>query len=307
MSQQLDRTTNPVETALSQVQTFSNRGILFNRRLNITLLRVPKIAGLLPKLGLSVNSITNTSYLAEFNNQTFSGQASSLIQFKGTKNAPVWVYVVNKDSNEVISEDHERFSSQGLFNYTLNSSEAGSYAVVASMTPLPKEVVLREPNRFDTASVDVTLWEVRAITQNISDIWARWQGRAIYRQPLPQLFWHYPGYTLGLAGSSHWRDIFPVVGSRSVEYMVGVSAWCNTPESLPSEDECCAARQHTWWNSTIEARKVAGSQWTTLGSDQINLSYHNSATFTTSSATYNGRCVAQGPALCGWETGPNCS
>ena len=183
----------------------------------------------------------------------------------------------------------------------------GCYAVVASMTPLPKEVVLREPNRFDTASVDVTLWEVRAITQNISDIWARWQGRAIYRQPLPQLFWHYPGYTLGLAGSSHWRDIFPVVGSRSVEYMVGVSAWCNTPESLPSEDECCAARQHTWWNSTIEARKVAGSQWTTLGSDQINLSYHNSATFTTSSATYNGRCVAQGPALCGWETGPNCS
>jgi hypothetical protein len=302
-----------VEVGLPQAQEISGRGILFHRRFSAALpaLRnmviLNRIAGALPKFGLSVNSIENKSYLAEFNGQTFSGSASSLIQFKGIKDAPVWTYLVNKDKNEVISEDRGRFDSQALFNYTVNSSEAGSYAVVASMTPLPKEIVLREPNRLDTASVDVTFWEVRAVTQNISDIWARWQGRSIYRQPLPQLFWHYPGYTVGLAGSSFWRDVFPVVGNESVEYMVGVSAWCNTWDPYPTEAECCAARRSTWWNSTIEARRVAGSEWTTLGSDQINLSYHNSATFTTSSATYNGRCVAQGPALCGWETGPNCS
>jgi len=302
-----------VEVGLPQVQEISGRGILFHRRFSAALpaLRnmviLNRIAGALPKFGLSVNSIENKSYLAEFNGQTFSGSASSLIQFKGIKDAPVWTYLVDKDKNEVISEDRGRFDSQALFNYTVNSSEAGSYAVVASMTPLPKEIVLREPNRLDTASVDVTFWEVRAVTQNISDIWARWQGRSIYRQPLPQLFWRYPGYTVGLAGSSFWRDVFPVVGSNSVEYMVGVSAWCNTPEGMAPEPLCCAARQQTWWNSIIEARRVPGGEWTTLGSDQINLSYHNSATFTTSSATYNGRCVAQGPALCGWETGPNCS
>jgi len=311
--QQLDQVETPVETGLPQTQVISGRGLLFNRRLNSTLpvlrdtIFLNRIAGALPKFGLSVNSISVTSYLAEFNGQTFSGSASSLTQFKGIKDAPVWIYLVDRNTNEVVSEDREKFDSQGLFNYSFSSPEAGSYAVVASMTPLPKEIVLREPNRLDTASLDLTFWEVRAITQNISDIWARWQGRSIYRQPLPQLFWHYPGYTVGLAGSSHWGDVFAVAGSNSVEYMVGVSAWCNTWDPYPTESECCAARQSTWWSSTIEARRVAGGAWTTLGSDQINLSYHNSATFTTSSATYNGRCVAQGPALCGWETGPNCS
>jgi len=313
MSQQLDQVEASVEPDLSQTQVINGRGILFNRRLNATLpvlngiTAINRIAGALPKFGLSVNSILNASYMPQFNDQTFDGYAYSLIQFKGIKDAPAWIYLVDRNTNEVVSEDRGRFDSQALLNYSVNSSDAGSYSVVTSMTPLPKEVVLRRPNRLDIASIDVAFWEVRVITERITDKWARWLGRSIYRQPLPQLFWRYPGYRVGLAGWGIWRDIIPVVGSNSVEYMVGISAWCNTEEPYPVEGLCCDARQYTWWSSNIDARKVAGGAWTVLGTDQINLSYHNSATFTTSSATYNGRCVAQGPDLCGWETGPNCS
>lgn len=277
----------------------NNRGMLFARRMN----------SIVPKFGLGISQGQLNSYLMSFNSQTYPGQAIAISVVQGTAGRDVHIYLVNTASNSLVYKSKETIGSSGQLPITVTETQASPYKLVVSYVPLTDEMAIKGPVIQTPlwVSTRITFWEVMAKTENISDVWARWQGRAIYRQPLPCLFWRDVGYTVGLAGSSKWRDLVPVFENQTVYYMVGVSAWCNTSNPYPPESECCAARQNTWWQSTIYARNTVENDLQELGSDQINLSYHNTASFTTSGANYLGRCVSPDGCLCGWETGPSCS
>jgi len=265
-----------------------------------------------PKFGVSFNSASLTAFLSQFNQTTYSGNANAILRFNGKANSEAFIYVYNFNTNE-LSFEKSKFNESGILNVGLQSNEEVPMKVIVSTVPLPKALILRHSSIINAlpfaTSIKVTFWHVRVQSVNKTDIWARLQGRAIYRQPLPGVFWSPPSggpaYVVGLAGGADWREIVPVVEGMTVKYQVGVSAWCNTPDPYPPADKCCQYRKNTWWHAKIMARKSVKDSWGTVGEDDINISFHITGQFTVDSYSYLGRCVSKDVA-CGWESGSSC-
>lgn len=199
----------------------------------------------------------------------------------------------------------------GKVNFPLSFDEAGVetyYAYVGQKPP-----VLLSPNpRVESFSVSV--WYIAIHSKNISDRWARWQGRA-YFKPLPRNFWRdQPRSVIGLAGGNiGFADLVPVVSEVGYPLEVGVSAFCNTKDPYPNHDECCEARKDTWWqfdvHATNDPKQVASvrkGESGHVGGGKINIDYHLKYNIAYSGVTFEGRCLKK--VNCDWEEGtaPRC-
>ena len=287
----------PKEITINLEGSYSSAGRVYLRA-------IPKF------MGVKFSNAKLMSFLQQFNDEKYNGYSSSLLMFNGPENSKAFIYVYDVD-NDYVNEYESKFDEQGNLSVLLQSDEPHNFKVVTSLVPLPKQVVKVHSATINSlpfaSSLRVTFWHVRVRTTNKTDVWARWQGRAIWRQPLPGLFWfpHHVGYTIGLAGYADWREIVPIIEGRTFNYQVGVSAFCNTSEPRPPHDKCCEYRKNTWWHAIIFARRKITDNWQKVGEDDINLSFHITAQFDYNSATYLGRCVSKDVA-CGWEQGSSC-
>jgi len=267
-----------------------------------------------PKSLLSITSVYVQSFLAQVGEVMYTGSAQALVNFTGPKSREAYIYIYDYDQGKTQATTAS-FDENGNLPILLQTSQEGSYLAVVSLVRLPNAVIGR-PMAMTiltstplATSARITFWHVRSSLTNKTDVWARWHGRAVYNLPLPGIFWrptiNFIKYVVGLAGGLDWREIIPVVQNMNVGYQVGVSAFCNTEDPNPPADVCCEARKNTWWHAKLMARKSVREQWQVVGEDDINLSYRITAYFTTTSYSYNGRCVNKDVA-CGWEQGPTC-
>ena len=265
---------------------------------------------MVPKpIGLKVGDIDLSSYLKEVAGKIKPGYASSLVTFQGSPGRKLYLYVLTS-SGELINEWEETIPDSGKVSISTSSDEEISLLNVASYLKLSPSRIMMLGDRVNmlpfAALTKITFWGVKTEVVNKTDIWARWMGRAVYRTPLPFYFWK-EGYAIALAGTIAWRSIVPASDGKTVRYQVGVSAYCNTPSARPSHSQCCDARKKTWWTSKIYARSSPSEEFQEVGEDDINISFHNTATFTSSSASYEGKCLAcEDHGLCGWEQGTCC-
>ena len=248
------------------------------------------------------------AYLAKFADLEYEGK--SLVQLVYTGPAGRRLYVYTSTDGREWEEEVTSFNNKGYAYVNIFSKEPAVVSLVASLRPMTEFMLGRKEILSLLPLVDyrlITFWLLRVRTTPISDRWARWQGRAIWRQPLPCQFWfpHHVGYTTGLAGGVDWYEVVPAVTGIGFKYQVGVSAWCNTPDPYPPMGACCEARKNTWWKAEIYAKKGPRDKWGYVGGDKINISFHITAEFNTDGYSYKGRCVCEDVA-CTWEQGGSC-
>ncbi|MBW2671894.1 MAG: hypothetical protein JRD89_00595 [Deltaproteobacteria bacterium] len=151
-----------------------------------------------------------------------------------------------------------RLFSDGRLVKTYSTDDEGKVSLPLPVEPATRKTytatLLDRPTGLKNPLEDVfdlAVWLVTCRSRNISDVWARFQGRSV-EVDLPRAFWKYPGFLIGLAGfSAGWVDIVPVFGDKEVTLEYGVSAYCNTPEARPGREKCLAARPKTWWRFDI--------------------------------------------------------
>lgn len=156
-----------------------------------------------------------------------------------------------KDGN-MVSEVQTDEGGKAAFNLPSNKPASDTYTVslLPELTPIiPLQDIFQ-----------LSIWAVTCQVRNLTDRWWRLAGRS-FAGDLPRIFWKKPGYTIGLAaplGAATARqmpvfiDLVPVFGDQSMTLEYGISAFCNTPNPYPTQEECKAARKNTWWEFTVE-------------------------------------------------------
>jgi hypothetical protein len=160
----------------------------------------------------------------------------------------------------------------------------------------------------------VSVWLIVTKSKNLTDVWARWQGRAFFRG-LPYFFWReQPSSVVGLAGREvGYVDLVPCPDGRTIPMELGVSAYCNTPEPYPPAEKCCEYAKNTWWmvevfatNKREDVAATVKGEANRIGGDKINLDYHLKYTVDSTAVTYKGKYLKQTPegkVRCPWMTG----
>jgi len=197
------------------------------------------------------------------------------------------------DENGEVSFDLA-YSDPGVYNYV---------AVIGERKPL---ILSGNPRAYPFT---VTVWLIVTKSRNLTDRWARLQGRSFFRK-LPVYFWReMPISVVGLAGRNvGYVDLVPCITGASIPMEIGVSAYCNTPEPYPPKEKCCEYAKNTWWRVDVYATNNPKDVTATLkgeknhiGGDKINLDYHLKYTITSTGVTFNGKYLKQ--IRCDWERG----
>lgn len=214
--------------------------------------------------------------------------------------APVTLWLGGKqvakgetDANGEVSFP-QAYSNAGIYDYTV---------VVGEKPPV---VTIGNPR---AVSFRVKVWAIATRSTNVSDVWARWQGRAYFRG-LPWRFWtEQPSSVVGLAGRTvGYMDLVPAPDGTTIPMELGVSAWCNTYDPYPSEEACCEAARNTWWmvevfatSDPAQVEDTLAGKANRIGGDRINLDYHLKYDIASGYVTYKGRYLKY--QRCPWEAG----
>lgn len=180
-----------------------------------------------------------------------------------------------KDGN-MISEVQTDEGGKAAFNLPSNKPTSDAYTVslLPELTPI---IPLQD-------SFLLSIWAVTCKVRNLTDRWWRLVGRSFVGD-LPRIFWKKPGYTIGLASSYGipiLMDLVPVFGDQSMTLEYGISAFCNTTNPYPTQEECKAARKNTWWEFTVEG---FNGKSTKSVKGKLNIDRHLRVTFTTDNIT----------------------
>lgn len=187
---------------------------------------------------------------------------------KALPNQPVTFWDANADKQ--ISSGNT--DSNGNIPLNLSATHAQNMSVEAFLGDQKQLSVINTTFSF-------TVWELQITSKNVTDIWARFQGRAI-NEDLPFGFWNNPKYLYGLAGYVTVVELIPVFSGQTIPYHFGVSAWCATKNPNPTAAECCATP--AWWNVDVKARNDYTKSFTDYGNTNINIDYHVDVDMTTS-------------------------
>jgi len=235
------------------------------------------------------------------------GQTATLIStFKVSalgrpiEGAPVTLFL----AGEKVAEGETNENGEVSFPHAY--TDVGVYDYVAVLGKKLPAITVGNPR---AVPFRVRVWTIVTRSRNVSDVWARWQGRAFFRG-LPWIFWtEQPSSVVGLAGRPiGFVDLVPAPDGVTIPMELGVSAYCNTPEPSPTAERCCEYAKNTWWMfevfATSDPRQVpdtvAGAA-NKIGGDQINLDYHLKYNIDSASVTYRGRYLKY--QRCPWEAG----
>ncbi len=159
--------------------------------------------------------------------------------------APVYLFRDGELAERGVTDE------KGRIVFSFSTSEPSSHTYTASLTP--KLVPFKTPTQ---ESFKLTVWFVRCLIRNKTDVWWRLAGRS-FEEALPRIFWREaPHSVIGLAapsGTQVFVDVVPVFSDKSLTLEYAVSAWCNTPEPNPPADKCREYRKKTWWEFRVEA------------------------------------------------------
>lgn len=127
-------------------------------------------------------------------------------------------------------------NENGEASFKLKFSDPGVYTYLAVVGETKPLIVTGNPRVY---SFKVSVWFVLTRSRNLTDIWARWQGRSFFR-PLPVDFHReLPSSVVGLAGRNvGYIDLVPCIDGKTIPIELGVSAYCNTPEPYPPKEKC---------------------------------------------------------------------
>lgn len=236
------------------------------------------IAGVVP--GLSLDATRNLSvvrkisgsiakkYMKETTRPSETGLSARLTAFgSGVPNIDIefrdrttgkTLAVVETDSNGY-ARYTVKYGSPGL----QKQLEAGIYPISPATEMIPG---MSSTKLF-------SLWTILTKTRNLTDVWARFQGRAIGHK-LDRTFHHTQPHTvIGLAGWIDFIELVPVLEGQSIRYEIGIPAWCNTPEARPTAEKCEEYRKNTWWKAGLYASNTERAP-TLVAENKINLDYH---------------------------------
>ena len=298
--QSMDRLPSPPEGATRSRETYKP-STRITRTLRtaispnlISLSKVSSSTVLRRILGLWV---TQTSRVGDI---TFCRPTFTITAFgKPVSGAPVSLFLGDTRVGKTTTNEN------GEASFRLNFSSPGVHSYLAVIGETKPLFITGNPRAY---SFKVSVWFVYTRSRNLTDIWARWQGRSFFR-PLPVNFHReMPSSVIGLAGRDvGYVDLVPCIDGITIPMEIGVTAYCNTPERYPPEEKCCEYAKNTWWRldvyATNDPKRVAATLQGAnhIGGDEIHREYHLKYSITSNGVSFNGRFLKA--IRCPWQSG----